>query len=707
MDKKVYFKKIVSLILAVIMLVPTNMATASAAEIYYGDMDENGRITATDLSVMKGIVNGTITPTLSDFERGDLDGDGEITEIDLEYLNLYLLREITEFPIESMLYDINIKTYPSKRTYYVGEKLDTSGLVVEAEYNNGTTKIVKDYEVEGSTSSVGTRWIEISYTEEDITAVAEYSIEVKKKSTAPVSEKTMCTVSFDANGGTGNYAKQTVEKGLSIKLNAQIPSKYYKIILDANGGTVSFKEKQIEAPFLGWCENKEGKGIFYRNNYNYTVTKNITLYAYYGRASIGSLPVPQKKGYVFQGWFANKTGKEVNADTKINETTYLYAAWKKEAHIHTSGEWKVIKEATAKVCGEKVRICTECGEVLEREVIPKLEAEKNDKTDKTNTIDKGTDKADKPTKTDTEDETDNPDTADKTTEENDKSNNAGTIITDGSIGTIDQDEQGGNSNFYFNENDTELNGDSIGNIQEKEDMDSGLGEYESSADEDLWNEILNGDSLDNDVLGSIDTDEDSSKSENDITDSDVWSDLDEEESEINDTDDEEEGEAQTKQYSAKWNKTSIKLKKGKTAKGLKVTVVKGDKIKSYYSTDKKIATVSKTGKITAKKAGTAYVVVVTKKGAIASLKVVVQNPVVKTKKIVVQKRVVMKKGKSFQLKATVKPSNSTQKVTYKSSNSKIAKVSKKGMIKGVRAGRTTITVKSGKKTVKVTVVVKK
>ena len=80
---------------------------------------------------------------------------------------------------------------------------------------------------------------------------------------------------------------------------------------------------------------------------------------------------------------------------------------------------------------------------------------------------------------------------------------------------------------------------------------------------------------------------------------------------------------------------------------------------------------------------------------------------VKAKKVVVnKKRIVLKKDKNVKLKVKLKPANATEKVTFKSSNKKVAKVTKNGVVKAVKKGKCKITVKtaSGKKAVvKVTV----
>ena len=89
-----------------------------------------------------------------------------------------------------------------------------------------------------------------------------------------------------------------------------------------------------------------------------------------------------------------------------------------------------------------------------------------------------------------------------------------------------------------------------------------------------------------------------------------------------------------------------------------------------------------------------------------TVKVKVQTVAVKTSKITVSKNVTVRKGKRVTLKPVVTPFTSRQKVTYTSSNKKIATVSSKGVVTGKKKGTVKITVKSGSKSVKVTVKVK-
>ena len=174
------------------------------------------------------------------------------------------------------------------------------------------------------------------------------------------------------------------------------------------------------------------------------------------------------------------------------------------------------------------------------------------------------------------------------------------------------------------------------------------------------------------------------------------------------------GKKQTRNYGSKLkatiklNVSSITLKRKQATTKVKVSMAYGDSIKSWASSNKKIVTVDKKGKIKAgTKTGTAKITVTLKRGKKATLKVKVQTAKVKTTKISgLKKKLTIKKGKSVTLKPVGSPITSQEKVTYRSSNKKIATVSSKGVVKGRRKGTVTITVKSGKVTKKIKITVK-
>ena len=148
----------------------------------------------------------------------------------------------------------------------------------------------------------------------------------------------------------------------------------------------------------------------------------------------------------------------------------------------------------------------------------------------------------------------------------------------------------------------------------------------------------------------------------------------------------------------------------------KVTMGKGDKVVSWKSSNKKVASVDKNGKVKGLKAGkTATITVQLASGLKKSFKVKVQKKNVATKslKVVnvstgkkVSSKVSLKRKQTLKLATTVSPITSKEKVKYSSSNKKVASVSSKGVIKAKKKGKATITVKSGKKTYRIKVTVK-
>lgn len=141
----------------------------------------------------------------------------------------------------------------------------------------------------------------------------------------------------------------------------------------------------------------------------------------------------------------------------------------------------------------------------------------------------------------------------------------------------------------------------------------------------------------------------------------------------------------------------------KLASSIAVTPVTSKEKVTYSSSNKKVATVSSKGVIKAKKAGTTKITVKSgKKKVVVTVKV---TGVKTTKLSGVPAGKTVSKGKTFKIKAVATPKNTSEKIAYKSSNKKVATVTSKGVVKGLKKGTATITVQSGSKkmTCKVTV----
>ena len=123
--------------------------------------------------------------------------------------------------------------------------------------------------------------------------------------------------------------------------------------------------------------------------------------------------------------------------------------------------------------------------------------------------------------------------------------------------------------------------------------------------------------------------------------------------------------------------------KGSTKTTLKVTTNLTDKI-TWKSSNTKVATVNSKGVVTAKAKGTTVITASCGEYEV-SCKVTVKTPSLKLTKT----SATVKVGKTTKIAAKATPSG---KITYKSSNSKIATVSSKGVVKGKKKGTAKITV---------------
>lgn len=171
-------------------------------------------------------------------------------------------------------------------------------------------------------------------------------------------------------------------------------------------------------------------------------------------------------------------------------------------------------------------------------------------------------------------------------------------------------------------------------------------------------------------------------------------------------------------------KITVKVQKGtvktKSLSGVKkrLTLEKGERLTltpirkpltsqekiTYTSSDKKVVTVTSKGVLKAKRPGSAKITIKSgSKKLICTVKV--PSPAV-TKIRNVKTRLSLKTGKAYTLKPQLLPSGASAKITFTSSNKKVAQVNSKGKITAKKRGSAVITVNAGKIRVRCKVTVK-
>lgn len=162
------------------------------------------------------------------------------------------------------------------------------------------------------------------------------------------------------------------------------------------------------------------------------------------------------------------------------------------------------------------------------------------------------------------------------------------------------------------------------------------------------------------------------------------------------------------------NAVSLKFKKKQSTSKFKITgLAKGDYIKSFTSSNKKLITITgnKTGtcKIkAANKTGKTKITITLASGLKKTITVTIQKKAITATAIKnVQKNITLNKKQTYQLKPMIEPITYVGKAKYKSSNKKIAKVSSTGKITAIKPGKVKITISVGKKKFVSNVIIKK
>ena len=147
--------------------------------------------------------------------------------------------------------------------------------------------------------------------------------------------------------------------------------------------------------------------------------------------------------------------------------------------------------------------------------------------------------------------------------------------------------------------------------------------------------------------------------------------------------------------------TSVTIAEGKSATlyvghPMQLTAIQkpaNAETKVKWTSSSSAVSVSSSGLVTPKRAGKAVITARTENGKKATITIKVIDA--KSVKIDQGKSATLKVGQTLQLTATVSPAQVTSKLTWSSGSKKIATVSSTGLVKALKKGNVTITVKTG------------
>lgn len=150
--------------------------------------------------------------------------------------------EFAVIEVETVLDSVEVLSMPAKAEYGIGESLDLTGLKVVANYSDGTSKEISDYNVGMvSLNSVGTKKVTVYYTFGSITKTAEFEINVSaKKCSADITENGKSVNSVNKKIGLFSlYSKASILLDCNIKnadgCNVRWSSDNSKVFVDKNG----------------------------------------------------------------------------------------------------------------------------------------------------------------------------------------------------------------------------------------------------------------------------------------------------------------------------------------------------------------------------------------------------------------------------------------------------------------------------------------
>ncbi len=134
--------------------------TVKVRAAYYGDLDKDGEVTATDMAAVNQAIAGKIKLSAEEKKRADVNGDDKVTKKDEQLITDYVLEEIDKFPVEIYFGDVDmdgeisiydaglVSRAASGRTTLSAEKKRRADVNGDGRINSKDTQLIQEYIVE-------------------------------------------------------------------------------------------------------------------------------------------------------------------------------------------------------------------------------------------------------------------------------------------------------------------------------------------------------------------------------------------------------------------------------------------------------------------------------------------------------------------------------------------------------------------------------
>ena len=241
--------------------------------------------------------------------------------------------------VANVLSSIEITTEPTKKSYYVGDKADYSGIAVTANYNDNTSAEIAvdklNFSGFDSSEAVAEQAITVSYTENEVTKTDSYTVEIVAATTLYDID---VTGAADANGNsvTVDGVKDKAEEGDEITLNVTLATGYKLTSLKVNeaehssdvaGGKYTFTMPAAAVTVTASFDNHYTVTLGSTTNGSFTVNDKNTSPVSIAYGTTVNLEATPSDGYVFKTWtvegatVASATAKSTSFTMPANDVT--------------------------------------------------------------------------------------------------------------------------------------------------------------------------------------------------------------------------------------------------------------------------------------------------------------------------------------------------------------------------------------------------